>query len=60
MRTSIDAHWWKAHYLATMMKNNGIYLDEAFQSNHRWVIENNQQYMRSLLNGKAPTSIYLV
>ena len=59
MRTLIDAHWWKAHYLATMMKNNGIYLDEAFQSNHRWVIENNQQYMRSLLNGKAPTSIYL-
>ena len=34
-------------------------LHDCFQSYHRWVIENNQQYMRSLLNGKAPTSIYL-
>ena len=59
MRTNIDAHWWTAHLLATTMKNKGIYLDDAFQSNHRWQIENNQQYMRSLLNGKAPTSIYI-
>ena len=56
MRTRIDAHWWKAHYLATTMRDNGIYLDDSFQSYHRWVTENNQQYMRSLLNGKAPTS----
>ncbi len=59
MRTRIDAHWWKAYYLATTMRDNGIYLDDSFQSYHRWVTENNQQYMRSLLNGKAPTSIYL-
>ena len=59
MRTQIDANWWTAHSLAALMRDNGIYLDDSFQSYHRWVTENNQHYMRSLLNGKAPTSIYL-
>ena len=59
MRTQIDANWWTAYSLACAMRDNKIFLDDCFQSYHRWVIENNQQYMRSLLNGKAPTSVYV-
>jgi len=59
MRTYYEHHDWSAVTLATLMRNKKIFLDDAFQSYHRWVTENNQQYMRSLLNGKAPTPIYV-
>ena len=59
MRTFYEHEDWSARFLAELMKKENIYLDDAFQSYHRWVTENNQQYMRSLLNGKAPTPIYV-
>ena len=59
MRTYYEHQDWTARFLAGLMKSKRIYLDDAFQSYHRWVTENNQQYMRSLLNGKAPTPIYV-
>ena len=59
MRTTISAQYWTARWLAELMKQGKIYLDDAFQSYHRWIIELNQQYMRSLLNGKAPTPIFV-
>ena len=60
MRTYYEHQDWTARFLAGLMKSKRIYLDDAFQSYHRWVTENNQQYMRSLLNGKAPTPIMLL
>ena len=59
MRTFYEYQDWSARFLAEMMKKQNIYLDDAFQSYHRWVTENNQLYMKSLLNGKAPTPIYV-
>ena len=59
MRTTISAQYWTARWLAELMKQGKIYLDDAFQSYHRWIVELNQQYMRSLLNGKAPTPIFV-
>ena len=59
MRTKIAAQWWSTLDLAALMRDSKIYLDDAFQSYHRWVTENNQKYMKSLLNGKAPTPIYV-
>ena len=59
MRTTISAQYWTARWLAELMRQGQIYLDDAFQSYHRWIVELNQQYMRSLLNGKAPTPIFV-
>ena len=59
MRTHVEAKWWSLLDLAIAMANNLIYLDDAFQSYHRWAVDNNQRYMKSFINGKAPTPIYI-
>ena len=57
MRTHVEPYRWSILDLATAMATHKIYLDDAFQSYHRWAIENNQKYMKSFINGKAPTPI---
>ena len=59
MRTHVEPYRWSILDLATAMATQKIYLDDAFQSYHRWATENNQKYMKSFINGKAPTPIYI-
>ena len=59
MKTTVRATAWPVGRLASLQKESKIYLDDSFQSYSRWVIETNQKYMRSLLEGRAPTPITL-
>ena len=59
MRTRVEPYRWSILDLAIAMANKKIYLDDAFQSYHRWQLDNNQRYMKSFINGKAPTPIYV-
>ena len=59
MKTTVKATAWPVGRLASLQKDGKIYLDDSFQSYSRWVIETNQKYMRSLLEGRAPTPITL-
>jgi hypothetical protein len=45
--------------LAYLQKNKKIYLDDSFQSQERWSDKDKQEYMASLLEGRAITSIIL-
>ena len=45
--------------LAQYQKALKIYLDEAFQSNSRWSVTEKQDYLSSVLEGRAVTSIIL-
>ena len=45
--------------LAYLQKYNLIYLDDAFQSEERWTLKDKQEYMASVLEGRAVTSIIL-
>ena len=47
----------KVSQLAHYMVENKIYLDEAFQSNTRWGTLPNQEYMKSIIEGRAITPI---
>jgi len=49
----------KLSRLAFLQKNNNIYLDDAFQSKERWTEKNKQDYMGSIFEGLAVTSIIL-
>ena len=59
MKTTVRATAWPVVRLAELQKEGKIYLDDSFQSYSRWVLETNQKYMRSLLEGRAPTPITL-
>ena len=59
MKTTVRATAWPVVRLAQLQKEGKIYLDDSFQSYSRWVLETNQKYMRSLLEGRAPTPITL-
>mgnify|MGYP000704585618 FL=1 len=45
--------------LAYLQKYGKIYLDDSFQSEERWSDKDKQEYMASLLEGRAITSIIL-
>tara|TARA_R110001583_G_scaffold130456_1_gene282197 strand:+ start:318 stop:1757 length:1440 start_codon:yes stop_codon:yes gene_type:complete len=45
--------------LAKLQSNNKIYLDDSFQSYDRWSITEKQEYICSILEGRAVTSIIL-
>ena len=59
MKTKHDAGTYTVSQLAYLMAEHKIYLDEAFQSNTRWVTLMNQEYMRSIIEGRAITPITL-
>ena len=59
MKTKHDTYTLSVAQLAKLMVEHGIYLDEAFQSNTRWTILMNQEYMRSIIEGRAITPITL-
>ena len=59
MKTTVRATAWPVNRLAELQSQGKIYLDDSFQSYSRWVTETNQRYMRSLLEGRAPTPITL-
>lgn len=59
MKTTVRATAWPVVRLAQLQKEGKIYLDDSFQSYSRWVLETNQKYMLSLLEGRAPTPITL-
>ena len=45
--------------LAYYQKYLKIYLDDAFQSEERWTLKDKQEYIASVLEGRAVTSIIL-
>ena len=45
--------------LAKLQLEKKIYLDDSFQSNERWSVAEKQDYMSSVLEGRAVTSIIL-
>lgn len=57
MKTKHDTYTLSVSQLAYLMAEHKIYLDEAFQSNTRWVTLMNQEYMRSIIEGRAITPI---
>ena len=59
MKTKHDTYRLSVSQLAYLMAEHKIYLDEAFQSNTRWVTSMNQDYMRSIIEGRAITPITL-
>ena len=59
MKTTHDTYTLSVSQLAYLMAEHKIYLDEAFQSNTRWVTLMNQEYMRSIIEGRAITPITL-
>jgi len=59
MKTKHDTYTLSVSQLAYLMAEHKIYLDEAFQSNTRWVTLMNQEYMRSIIEGRAITPITL-
>ena len=59
MKTKHDTYELSVSQLAYLMSESKIYLDEAFQSNTRWTILMNQEYMRSIIEGRAITPITL-
>ena len=59
MKTKHDSYELSVAQLADLMSESRIYLDEAFQSNTRWTILMNQEYMRSIIEGRAITPITL-
>ena len=59
MKTKHDTYTLSVSQLAYLMAEHKIYLDEAFQSNTRWVILMNQEYMKSIIEGRAITPITL-
>lgn len=59
MKTKHDTYTLSVAQLAYLMSEHQIYLDEAFQSNTRWATLMNQEYMRSIIEGRAITAITL-
>ena len=59
MKTKHDTYTLSVAQLAYLMSEHQIYLDEAFQSNTRWATLMNQEYMRSIIEGRAITPITL-
>ena len=59
MKTKHDTYTLSVSQLAYLMAEHKIYLDEAFQSNTRWVTLMNQEYMKSIIEGRAITPITL-
>ena len=59
MKTQHDTYRLSVAQLAYLMNVHKIYLDEAFQSNTRWSTLMNQEYMRSIIEGRALTPITL-
>lgn len=59
MKTKHDTYLFSVAQLAYLMNVHKIYLDEAFQSNTRWSTLMNQEYMRSIIEGRALTPITL-
>ena len=59
MRTKTKTYKLSLAKLAKLQSQNKIYLDESFQSNERWDIKSKQEYMSSVLEGRAVTSIIL-
>ena len=59
MKTKHDTYTLSVSQLAYLMAEHKIYLDEAFQSNTRWATLMNQEYMRSIIEGRAITAITL-
>jgi len=57
MKTKHVSNKIRVSQLAYHMVENKIYLDEAFQSNTRWGNQANQEYMRSIIEGRAITPI---
>ena len=57
MKTKHKSNVIRVSQLAYHMVENKIYLDEAFQSNTRWGNQANQEYMRSIIEGRAITPI---
>jgi hypothetical protein len=59
MRTRTKLSQVELSKLAFWQKHNKIYLDDAFQSQERWTLKDKQEYLTSLLEGRAVTSIIL-
>ena len=59
MRTITITKKMRVHKLSELQSTNKIYLDDSFQSNERWPIVQKQEYMSSVLQGRAVTSIIL-
>ena len=59
MRTKTKTLSVKVAKLAHLQLLFKIYLDDSFQSNERWSITEKQEYMSSVLEGRAVTSIIL-
>jgi len=59
VKTKHDTYRLSVAQLAYLMSEHQIYLDEAFQSNTRWSTLMNQEYMRSIIEGRALTPITL-
>lgn len=59
MRTRTQASQVELSRLAYLQKHKKIYLDDAFQSQERWNLKDKQDYMTSVLEGRAVTSIIL-
>ena len=59
MKTVVIATTLRVSVLAELMRQNKIYLDEAFQSNTRWGTKAKQAFMKSLIEGRAVGAITL-
>ena len=59
MRTKTQTKKVSIAKLANLQSNFKIYLDDSFQSYDRWSISEKQEYIRSILEGRAVTSIIL-
>ena len=59
MRTKTKTLSVKVAKLAHLQLLSKIYLDDSFQSNERWSITEKQEYISSVLEGRAVTSIIL-
>ena len=59
MKTKTQAAVMPLSKLAQLQEENKIYLDDSFQSQERWDVLQKQDYMTSVFEGRAVTSIIL-